>query len=164
MKKNSNFENQLVKVRENLNKISYSFTRNKEEREDLVQETLTKALEKQHLFKEDINLIGWLRTIMQNIYISNYRKNKNNVIIISNDHPSFINLQSDNAYYPEKQIQYNQVLTLIDNLPNEQRTLVKMHEQGYKYKEIAQMFNIPLGTIKSRIHTAKQTLMQQLAA
>ena len=101
---------------------------------------------------------------MQNIYISNYRKNKNNLIIISNDHPSFINLQSDNAYYPEKQIQYNQVLTLIDNLPNEQRTVVKMYEQGYKYKEIAQIFNIPLGTIKSRIHTAKQTLMQQLAA
>ena len=52
MKKNSNFENQLVKVIEDLNKISYSFTRNKEEREDLVQETLTKALENNTYLKK----------------------------------------------------------------------------------------------------------------
>ena len=164
MKKNSNFENQLVKVIENLNKISYSFTRNKEEREDLVQETFLKALLHKKAYKEGTNLRAWLFTIMKNTFINNYRRNKKvQSVITKEDSTPWINNISGNVIYQaDHNTKYTQIVMLINTLPEEQKIPFEMINQGYKYWEIAEKFNIPIGTVKSRIFLARQKLNQLL--
>lgn len=162
--KNRKFENQLVESESVLENFAYSLTHNPDEAKDLVQETFLKALLHKKAYKEGTNLRAWLFTIMKNTFINNYRRNKKvQSVITKEDSTPWINNISGNVIYQaDHNTKYTQIVMLINTLPEEQKIPFEMMNQGYKYWEIAEKFNIPIGTVKSRIFLARQKLNQLL--
>lgn len=162
--KNRKFENQLVESESVLENFAYSLTHNPDEAKDLVQETFLKALLHKKAYKEGTNLRAWLFTIMKNTFINNYRRNKKvQSVITKEDSTPWINNISGNVIYQaDHNTKYTQIVMLINTLPEEQKIPFEMINQGYKYWEIAEKFNIPIGTVKSRIFLARQKLNQLL--
>jgi RNA polymerase sigma-70 factor (ECF subfamily) len=162
--KNKKFENQLVESESVLENFAYSLTHNPDEAKDLVQETFLKALLHKKAYKEGTNLRAWLFTIMKNTFINNYRRNKKvQSVITKEDSTPWINNISGNVIYQaDHNTKYAQIVMLINTLPEEQKIPFEMINQGYKYWEIAEKFNIPIGTVKSRIFLARQKLNQLL--
>ena len=162
--KNKKFENQLVESESVLENFAYSLTHNPDEAKDLVQETFLKALVHKKAYKEGTNLRAWLFTIMKNTFINNYRRNKKvQSVITKEDSTPWINNISGNVIYQaDHNTKYAQIVMLINSLPEEQKIPFEMINQGYKYCEIAEKFNIPIGTVKSRIFLARQKLNQLL--
>lgn len=162
--KNKKFENQLVEFESVLENFAYSLTHNPDEAKDLVQETFLKALLHKKAYKEGTNLRAWLFTIMKNTFINNYRRNKKvQSVITKEDSTPWINNISGNVIYQaDHNTKYTQIVMLINTLPEEQKIPFEMMNQGYKYWEIAEKFNIPIGTVKSRIFLARQKLNQLL--
>ncbi|MBQ5873641.1 MAG: RNA polymerase sigma factor [Bacteroidales bacterium] len=162
--KNKKFENQLVESESVLENFAYSLTHNPDEAKDLVQETFLKALLHKKAYKEGTNLRAWLFTIMKNTFINNYRRNKKvQSVITKEDSTPWVNNISGNVIYQaDHNTKYTQIVMLINTLPEEQKIPFEMMNQGYKYWEIAEKFNIPIGTVKSRIFLARQKLNQLL--
>jgi len=132
------FNQLLLQNSEYLKPFAVTLTKDQESAKDLLQETMFRALSNQEKYSVGTNIKAWLYTIMRNIFINNYRrKSKQN--------------------------------TIFDNTPNEfllEPSIFKqpfmLYFQGYKYHEIADMLNEPLGTIKSRIHFARRLLKDQI--
>ncbi len=162
--KNKKFENQLVESESVLENFAYSLTHNPDEAKDLVQETFLKALLHKKAYKEGTNLRAWLFTIMKNTFINNYRRNKKvqSVITKEDSIPWINNISGNVIYQADHNTKYAQIVMLINSLPEEQKIPFEMINQGYKYCEIAEKFNIPIGTVKSRIFLARQKLNQLL--
>ncbi|MBQ2396211.1 MAG: RNA polymerase sigma factor [Bacteroidales bacterium] len=162
--KNKKFENQLVESESVLENFAYSLTHNPDEAKDLVQETFLKALLHKKAYKEGTNLRAWLFTIMKNTFINNYRRNKKvqSVITKEDSTPWINNISCNVIYQADHNTKYTQIVMLINSLPEEQKIPFEMMNQGYKYWEIAEKFNIPIGTVKSRIFLARQKLNQLL--
>ncbi|CAN5636046.1 RNA polymerase sigma factor [soil metagenome] len=139
-------------------------TQDQEDANDLVQETMLKAFNNKDKFQDGTNLKGWLYTIMKNIFINNYRRMvKGNVFNDDTENQFYINY-AQNAVRNDGESrvvmkEINQaILQLSDNL----RTPFLMSYQGYKYEEIASYLAVPLGTVKIRIHVARQKLKKAL--
>lgn len=159
--KTSNFENQLVESTKALETFAYSLTLNQDDAKDLVQDTFLKALLNKDSFEEGSNLKAWLFTIMKNTFINNYRKNKKiqSTIAKEQEIPWINNLPADKIYNSDHNTNLQQVLLFINQLPEEQKNAFEMTNQGFKYDEIADFYDIPIGTVKSRIFFARKKLM-----
>ena len=139
-------------------------TQDAEDANDLVQETMMKAFSNHEKFEEGTNLKGWLYTIMKNIFINNYRKNKR-FTKVSNEAPSDLQqYETGKAAYNEgwNQMRMQEIKKAIDALPKPLQFSFELYYAGYKYQEIADITKEPIGTIKSRIHFARKTLVTQL--
>ncbi|HOG19474.1 MAG TPA: sigma-70 family RNA polymerase sigma factor [Salinivirgaceae bacterium] len=158
------FETQLCNLRSSLERYAYSLTMNKDEADDLLQETIYKALRYRDSFAEDTNLLAWTFTIMKNIFINNYRKNSR----LSKNYDirkdtTLLERQIETAIMnPDSAYSVKEIQKAISELPDEYRITFNMHTEGYKYKEIAEALNIPIGSVKSRIFIARRKLMARL--
>jgi RNA polymerase sigma factor (sigma-70 family) len=161
---NKEFNNELLSLKQPLEYFALSLTRDNDDAQDLVQDTFVKAITYKEKFEEQTNLKAWLYTIMKNTFINNYRRAaKANTIIDSTDDLYFLNLSkkseadSPEAIYGEKEINKK-----VNALEAEYRVPFMMHFKGFKYKEIADELNLPIGTVKSRIFLARKKLMDVL--
>jgi RNA polymerase sigma factor (sigma-70 family) len=152
----------------NLHPMLYSLTRrftsDREESLDLVQDTILKALTYRDKFREDTNLKGWLFTIMRNTFINGYRKEKRNRTNRDNTKELYF-LNTEDSYTfnrPGSVFEYKEIWKEIDSLREELRIPFKMHTYGYKYHEIAEKQNIPIGTVKNRIFHARKEIQKKL--
>lgn len=149
-----------------LKQLTYRFTRDKEESQDLVQETLLKALLYKNKFRENTNLQGWLFTIMRNTFINNYRKAK--LAKTSTDNTQelyFLNVADTHTFNrPEKTAEFKEIWESVHELKSELQIPFKMHLTGYKYHEIAEQLNIPIGTVKNRIFHARKEIQRKIVA
>ncbi len=157
---NSSF-NQLTP---SLKSFAYNLTKDSEEAKDLYQETAFRAITNRDKFKAGTNLKAWLFTIMKNIFINNYRKKaKKNTIMDSTDNMYFLN-SSDTII--SNGAGTNMVMEelggMIKNLDDSIRVPFEMHYVGFKYQEIADKLELPLGTVKSRIFFARKELKKQI--
>ncbi|MCB0597671.1 MAG: RNA polymerase sigma factor [Lewinellaceae bacterium] len=143
-----------------LNSFAYSLTKNTEEAKDLFQETAYRALTNRDKFRPGTNFKAWLFTIMKNIFINNYRKKtKANTIIDSTENLFYIN--SGDAVISNKaesNIMMKELTKMIEDLDDSIKIPFLMHYHGYKYQEIADHLDLPLGTVKSRIFFARKEL------
>jgi RNA polymerase sigma-70 factor (ECF subfamily) len=139
-------------------------TQDHEDANDLVQETMLKAFKNKDKFEEGTNLKGWLYTIMKNIFINNYRRMvKGNIFTDDTEGQFYINQASFTAKNEgERNLVMKELNTAIDELAENIKTPFLMSFEGYKYEEIAEQLNVPLGTVKIRIHVARQRLMERL--
>ena len=137
--KSLSFRKDLIGVQDELLRFAYKLTTDREEANDLLQETSLKALDNEDKYTPDTNFKGWMYTIMRNIFINNYRK-------IVRDQ-TFVD-QTENLYHL--------------NLPQEYRVPFALHVSGFMYREIAEKLNLPLGTVKSRIFFTRQKLQEEL--
>lgn len=159
---NSKF-NQLSAL---LNSFAYNLTKNSEDAKDLFQETAFRAMTNREKFRPGTNFKAWLFTIMKNIFINNYRKKvKANTIMDSTDNMYYINSGSviiGNG--AESNIMMKELTALVEKLDNSIKIPFLMHYRGYKYQEIADELDLPLGTIKSRIFFARKELKDMIGA
>lgn len=158
------FDHKLITLYQNLEYYANMLTSNREEAKDLVQDTYLKALANRDKFADDTNLKAWTYTIMKNTFINNYRRHqKANTIIDNTDDLFYLNISHKSEYEsPESKISEKEILRNIAKLDSDQRMPFEMHNNGYKYKEIADQLNISIGTVKSRIFFTRRKLMDNL--
>jgi RNA polymerase sigma factor (sigma-70 family) len=158
------FTHQLAGLRSTLYMFTRRFTTNRDESLDLVQDTLLKALTYKDKFREDTNLNGWLFTIMRNTFINNYRKVKRE----RNSHDDtkelyFLNVEDTHTFNkPENAFEYDNILQHVNSIPAELLTPFTMHTNGFKYHEIADTLDLPIGTVKNRIFHARKEIQKKL--
>ena len=159
------FNTLLLSNTDFLRPFAINLTRDTEAANDLYQETLYKALANQEKYHTGTNIKAWLFTIMRNIFINNYRrKAKQKTILDSTPNDYLINLKhSVVSNGAESEIQAKEIQKAIRQLPEIFKTPFLLYFEGYKYNEIAEMLNEPLGTIKSRIHFARKLLKEQIS-
>lgn len=158
------FNNRVVNFVENMEPIALNLTKDFEDARDLLQETMYKAFTNRDKFKEGTNLKAWLYTIMKNIFINNYRRQKKkNTIIDSTDNFYYLNLAApDVPNEGESDMNLENIYEAINKLNEAYRKPFLMHYKGYKYEEIAEEIEVPIGTVKSRIHLARKHLKKLL--
>jgi RNA polymerase sigma-70 factor (ECF subfamily) len=160
----SEFDNKFKFLTDSLNAFAYNLTKNQEDARDLYQETAYRAITNRDKFRPDTNFKAWTFTIMKNIFINNYRKKaKSNTIIDSTDNLYFINSGSTLIGNDgERNMLMEELQGMIDSLDGSIRIPFVMHYEGFKYQEIADELNLPLGTIKSRIFFARKALKEMI--
>ena len=159
-----NFTERLIGLQDNLKNFAYQLTANREDAEDLLQETTLKALDNQDKYLENVNFKGWVFTIMKNTFINNYRRNvkaKNTFDGANNDF--HLKFQNDKSYpSPESVYSSKEITKCINALEDEYKVPFNMFLDGFKYKEIAEQLELPLGTVKSRIFFTRKKLEKSL--
>lgn len=162
--KNSGFKKDLIKVQDELLRFAYKLTTNREEANDLLQETSLKALDNEDKYTPDTNFKGWMYTIMRNIFINNYRKVvRDQTFIDQTDNLYHLNLPKNTEFEStESAYDLKEMRRIVNSLPKEYRIPFAMHVSGFKYREIAEKLNLPLGTVKSRIFFTRQKLQEEL--
>lgn len=159
-----NFNSNLNELSPVLKAFAYNLTQNMEDANDLYQETALRAIANKEKFKPGTNFKAWLFTIMKNIFINNYRrKMRANTFSDSTNNLFYINSGSqtiDNR--GEANTMINELKSLIANLDDDIRIPFLMHYEGFKYQEIADKYDLPLGTVKSRIFFARRELKSQI--
>ncbi|MEO5977592.1 MAG: RNA polymerase sigma factor [Chryseolinea sp.] len=158
------FTVQIAGMRSTLQSFTRRFTHDREDSNDLVQDTMLKALTYKEKFKEDTNLKGWLFTIMRNTFINNYRKNQRMMTTSSaaKEHIVLSVREEDTFKQPQESMEFKEIWRNLNNLKEELLTPFKMHLSGYKYHEIADHLKIPIGTVKNRIFHARKEVQKNL--
>jgi RNA polymerase sigma-70 factor (ECF subfamily) len=158
------FNKQVLGFRSALKYFALNLTMNDEDAKDLLQETLLKAMTYRDKFREKTNLKAWLYTIMKNTFINNYRRNiKSNTIMDNTKDLYFINIPQNSGFAsPESTFNTKEINKIIDTLEDEYKVPFTMFVDGFKYKDIAEELELPIGTVKSRIFLARKKLMEQL--
>lgn len=147
-----------------LKMYALNFTRDVEDANDLVQDTLLKAITYYDKFKEGTNLKGWLYTIMKNTFINNYRRivKMNSLVTKSDEIPSSNLLHSATKNAAEGKFVMKDISNALESLPSEYYVPFTKYYTGFKYHEIAEELDIPIGTVKTRIHVARKLLKKKL--
>jgi RNA polymerase sigma-70 factor (ECF subfamily) len=158
------FNQNIIQIQNKLKYYALSLTSNFEDAQDLVQETILKAITFRNMFVHETNFTAWIFTIMKNTFINNYRKatrakttfdrTKDLFFINSGQKISIAPVDSNYAVLEIKQS--------INNLKDEYRIPFQMYIDGHKYKEISDDLDLPIGTVKSRIFFARKFLMDSL--
>lgn len=148
----------------NLLNFAFMLTSNRDDAYDLLQDTTLKALDNADKYVENTNFKGWVFTIMRNIFINNYRKVVRSATIIDQTEDLYhLNLpQESGLETPEGTVAAGEISAAINSFSDEYRVPFTMHVAGYKYNEIAEKMNLPLGTVKSRIFFARKRLQEML--
>ena len=147
-----------------LKPFAINLTKDHESAKDLFQETLYRALSNKDKYNVGTNIKAWLYTIMRNIFINDYRKKAKQSVVLDNSPNDFLIDQTRTKVLNDGVTNLNlrEVKQLIYDLPELFRTPFNLYFEGYKYNEIAEELNEPLGTIKSRIHFARKILKQTI--
>jgi RNA polymerase sigma factor (sigma-70 family) len=140
------------------------FTQDVEDANDLLQDTLIKAFRHFDQFEENTNLKGWLFTIMRNTFINTYRKNsKTQAIVVQSEDITYQNLAySATINQSTTDFVLGDIKGALSKLPVHLSVPFVRYVEGYKYQEISEELNIPLGTVKTRIHEARKHLAKML--
>ena len=155
-----------------LKSAAHKMTRQPEDAEDLLQETLLRAYRFFGKFEKGTHPKAWLYRIMKNTNINNYRKslreidtNSKEDVELKGGIPLFDSFKK--LHDPQKALSnkylMEQIRNVLQKLPDEFRdTLVLCLIEGYSYKEVSEKMNCPIGTIMSRIHRARKMLQKEL--
>ncbi len=157
------FEEMLLENIDSLYNSAIWMTHNRHDAEDLVQEASLKAYRNFDKFRQGTNFKAWMMTILRNIYINEYRKKiKEPQKVEFEKVEGFISLPEING--AQEEIFSETIKDSIDKLPEELRTtLTLFYADGFSYKEIAEIIDCPIGTVMSRLYTARQILKKRLS-
>lgn len=160
------FDTLVTEQADSLKAYARNFTRDQDDANDLVQDTLLKAVTYFKNFKEGTNLKGWLYTIMKNTFINNYRRTvKTNSFITKEEEITNANLLvSSSTNKGEAKFVMDDINNALSSLAEEYYVPFTMYFEGYKYHEISDHLNIPIGTVKTRIHVARKNMKKTLNA
>lgn len=164
MNTTNGFQTQLLRLQDNMMCFAMQLTANVDDAQDLLQDTTLKVLNNQEKFTENTNFKGWVLTVMRNIFINNYHKVVRTQTVIDRgvDLYNVDTINHSGFDTPEGTCDIKEINKAIESLNEEMRTPFAMFVSGYKYNEIAEKLNIPMGTVKSRIFTARKELQSVL--
>lgn len=153
-------EDEVVALIPALRAFARTFYKNPSDADDLVQETLTKALSKTHQFTPGTNLKSWLFTIMRNTYCTRYK-------IATREPTGKMDCVANNVgSLPQQEwsLRKRELVEAIHRLPRSQREVITMiGVLGMSYKETADVCGCEIGTVKSRLYRARLRLLEDLA-
>lgn len=153
----------IISLKPQLENYAYSLTKDSVNGQDLVQQTMMKALDKIHQFKQGTNLKAWLFTIMRNNFINDIRKKSK---IVAREELSSYVPYSSKPMHVNNFGETNMMLELLEkevaSLPDNLRLPFELMVEGYAYKEIAEKLEMPLGSVKSFIHKARKRLQKKV--
>lgn len=159
------FHNRLIGLQDNMMNFALALTANRYDAQDLMQDTALKVLNNQEKFVDNANFKGWVLTVMRNIFINNYHKMVKIQAVIDQN-ADLYNLDMINEFSPDTpdgSYQIKEINNAIDELSEEMKVPFYMFLNGFKYQEIADKMDLPLGTVKSRIFFARRDLQKKLA-
>lgn len=159
------FEQDLVGLQPNMFSFALSLTANPINAEDLMQETSLKVLNNREKYRPNTNFKGWVFTVMRNLFINNYhRRVRTNNIIDDNADLLYVGSQKDTEGLgtPDHELSLKEINQAIETLDEIYQIPFSLYLSGFKYKEIADQLDLPIGTIKSRIFFARKQLQEQL--
>ena len=164
MKTKQTFQERLIGLQGNMLSFAYQLTTDREMAEDLLQDTTLKALDNEDKYVDNVNFKGWIFTIMRNIFINNYRQNVRKATVIDQTEDLYhLNICQDSGLdTPEGSFAVKEITAALNDFPEEYKIPFNMFVAGYKYNEIADKLDLPLGTVKSRIFCARKKLREQL--
>jgi RNA polymerase sigma-70 factor (ECF subfamily) len=173
----ANFEQDAMQYGPQLYSAALRMTRNAADAEDVVQETFLKAYRAYHTFQAGTNLKAWLYRILTNTYINRYRKQARRPTEVdfgevedlylykrlgSNESPSAARSAEEEVL--ERFVETD-VKAAVEDLPEHFRMPVLLADvEGFSYKEIAEILEIPIGTVMSRLHRGRKALEKALWA
>ena len=173
--RNRLFAEQAIPLIDQLFGAALGMTRNRADAEDLVQETFMKAYTKFHQYQQGTNIKAWLYRILTNTYITHYRKAQRSpkrsggeevedwqlAAAASHDEKGLVSAEAEAL----DNIPSSQLRTALESLSEDQRVVVLLSDvEGFAYKEIADMLDIPIGTVMSRLHRGRKNLREGLSA
>jgi RNA polymerase sigma-70 factor (ECF subfamily) len=141
-----------------LRRYARALTREVTAADDLVQDCLTRALSKVHLWQKGTDLRAWLFTILHNQYVNNVRRavREGSAVGLSDSEPSLTTLPNQ-----AKRLELRDLQRAIAKLPEEQRAVILLVGlEGMRYEEVARVLDVPVGTIRSRLSRGREMLRQ----
>lgn len=171
VKKQEDFEEEIIPHLDAMYNFALRLTSEPNDAEDLVQDTIVKAYRFFSSYEKGTNAKAWLFRILKNSYINNYRKNskKPNQVDydeISTFYETIRAERTDTSDLEDKMFRDlidDDISKALDELPEDFRTVVLLCDvKGFTYEEIANMLDVPIGTIRSRLHRGRNLLKSQL--
>jgi len=158
------FNHKIIGLQDNMKGFAFTLTPNREDANDLIQETYLRVIKHKDQFDPSTNLKAWIFTIMKNIFINNYwqEMRQNKIIDHTMDHYYINNSIQSGAMSADANYNLSELEKMINDLAEEHRMPFQMHFQGYMYKEIADQLNLSIGTVKSRIFYCRRKMKEKL--
>jgi RNA polymerase sigma-70 factor (ECF subfamily) len=159
LSKSRKFKRDLADYRENLYRIAYSWCHNPALSDDLVQETMAKALKNSGQLRDPKTLRAWLYRILSNCWRDHFRRSRDtvdidDVVLIEKDTPDLCH---------DRQLVINRVRCAIERLPMGQRQVISLVDlEGCSYIEVSEILDVPIGTVMSRLSRARKALKTML--
>lgn len=142
-----------------LRRYAFALTRDRETADEIVQDSLERALRKRHLWRRRGSIRSWLFRILYRQSIDHYRRQRTDMV------PADAGIIDEVATQPANQEMHIDCLRIaeaLERLPAEQRAVVLLAAlEGHSYDEIAEITGVPVGTVRSRLSRARETLRQQ---
>lgn len=162
--KANRFELEVLAQTDFLHSFALKLTQNPEKAKDLFQDTMLKAMSNGDKFHGG-SMRAWTGTIMRNLFINNIRRDKRWQVTPDDETKDYLieSNSQDTKNLGDSTVMIDEISHRIDQLPNDLRTPFMMRFEGFKYQEIAEKLDAPIGTIKSRIHLARKDLKMQLS-
>ena len=168
------FDKELLPQLDALYTFAYHLTYNEEDANDLVQEAYFKAYKSIRRYQEGTNAKAWLFRILRNIFINEYRKKVNRPTKV--DYEEIINYHDEeegtnySSYMDLREEMFQGMIgdedtMAINALPVDFRVVILLCDiEDFKYEEISSILDIPIGTVRSRLHRARNLLKEKLSA
>ena len=168
------FQADALPLLDSLYGAALRMTRNPQDAEDLVQETMLRAYRAFDRFEAGTNLKAWLFRILTNAYINTYRKRQREPQKVSADEVEEFDLYQELKDHgtqfeatPESivldSLVDSDIIDAIDDLPEQFRLAVVLSDiEGFSYAEMAEIMDVPMGTVMSRLHRGRKALQKRL--
>lgn len=169
--KDAQFEKEFMPLISSLYNFAYRLTLDEDDANDLVQETYLKAYRFFDSYEQGTNAKAWLFRILKNSFINDFRK--------KSKQPSKVDYQEVESFYNSEDVDENitvdlrvesiqdmigdEVATALNSLAVDFRTIIILCDlEGFTYEEMAKILDIPIGTVRSRLHRARNLLKEKL--
>src|SRR4029453_18433727 len=166
------FEREVLPLLPTLYSAALRMTRNSADAEDLVQETYLRAYRGFSGFREGTNLRAWMYRILTNTFINSYPKKQPEPLTLPDDDTSdwylydklgASNVEASAESEVLEKIPDEDVQRALEDLPEGFRMAVLLADiEGFSYKEIAEIMDVPIGTVMSRLHRGRKALQKAL--
>lgn len=153
-------EAELSKCLPALYRFAYTLTRNDDRASDLVQDCVERCLRKQHLF-DGQNLRSWMFTVCRRVFLNQIRRDKVRGIAVDMDDAPQSKLSI--SAFQEDKMHYQDVVESFAELPHNDKVVLSLVAiEGLKYEEAAELLEVPVGTVRSRLSRARSRLRDLL--
>ncbi len=164
----SNFSEEAIGYLDTLYRGALRLTRDAVKAEDLVQDTYVRALRYQHSYQPGTNMKAWLFAIMRNLFWDRFKGGRPENISLDGDGEfALYDTLKDDTARPESDVldklAAGEVVNAVERLPELHREVVLLVDvEGFSYKDAAEVLGVPIGTVMSRLHRARQQLQKSL--
>lgn len=171
VRKQEDFEEEIIPHLDAMYNFALRLTSDPNDAEDLVQDTIVKAFRFFNSYEKGTNAKAWLFRILKNSYINNYRRQSKQPNQVDYDEVSsfYETIRADRTDTSDledrmfRDLIDDDISKALDELPEDFRTVVLLCDvEGFTYEEIANMLDVPIGTIRSRLHRGRNLLKTQL--